>query len=325
VNSRTRRPKKIKKTKQGVSAVAIAAAVISCCLAVFFITKSKNVDSKESNKQVRKSVVLASEDDVVLVPTPLRSIAKGEKIGSVTFVRTKWPRSKLTMRYVENVDSVSDSVALVALPASLPVPITAISKNASVGNEVVDRIPPEMRAITVRVDAESAVEGWARPGDFVDVILLMNSKSKDRGGIEAKVIAENVKILSAGRSTQPLGGKESASRAPATVTLLVDQENALKVKAANKMGKLTFALRGTGDLTPTLAKRIDQKSILGRARPYVKKKNLYKAKAKGPDGRTYLLSENSQWVEAKKTLAKETPEVKIASEEGSENKQSEEK
>lgn len=304
MKQKTRRPKKIKKSNSNVYVPAIAAVVIAFGF-LFFSSQSKKSEQKT---QVSRSVVVASEDDVVLVPTPLRSIAKGEKLGSVTFVRTKWPKSKLTMSYVTNIDTVAESVALVALPANLPVPTTAISENSSSGNEVIDRIPPEMRAITVRVDAESAVEGWARPGDFVDVILLRNSKSKG-SGIEAKVIAENVKILSAGSSTQPMGGKESSSRAPATVTLLVDQENALKVKAADKIGKLTFALRGTGDVTPTLAKRMDQKTLLGRARHFTKKKQMFNGKATGPNGKTYLLSNNAQWVEASNALPKKADSV----------------
>jgi Flp pilus assembly protein CpaB len=290
VKPRSRRPKKVKKGTPFLS-YGVSLFSVAICVAAFLFFRSQT----EATVRVEKPIIVASEDDLVLVPTPLRPIAKGEKLGAVTFVRTKWQRSKLTMSYVEDVSQVAESVALVSLPANLPIPASAISIDRSVGNEVVDRIPAEMRAITVRVDAESAVEGWARPGDFVDVILLRSSAERDVG-IEAKVIAENVKILSAGRSTEPLGGKESSARAPATVTILVDQQNALKVKAASNIGKLTFALRGTGDTTPTLAKRMDQKTLLGRARAYTPQKRSFVGRATGPDGKTYLLSEDARWV-----------------------------
>lgn len=297
---RARRPKKVKKGN-GFLNLGVPLAAIVVAVLVFIAMRSKT----EATPEVEKPVIIASEDDLVLVPTPLRAIAKGERLGTVSFVRTKWPRSKLSMKYVENVDAVAESVALVSLPAHLPIPTSAVTVDRGVGNEVVDRIPAEMRAITVRVDAESAVEGWARPGDFVDVILLRNSSERDVG-IEAKVIAENVKILSAGRSTEPLGGKDSSARAPATVTILVDQQNALKVKAASNIGKLTFALRGAGDTTPTLAKRIDQKTLLGRARAYTPKKRTFTGRATGPDGKTYLLSEDAQWIAEKSEFQLET-------------------
>jgi pilus assembly protein CpaB len=232
------------------------------------------------------------------VPTPLRPIAKGERIGKVPFARTKWPKSKLNLKYVESIEELRDAVAAVSLPAHLPIPVSSLSDGMGDRNAVVDRIPSGMRAISIRVDAESAVEGWARPGDFVDIILLRNGNDRDTG-IEAKVIAENVKILSAGRSVEPLGPQVSAPRAPATVTILVNQQDALKVKASSSIGKLTLALRGVGDSNPTLAKRMDQKTLLGSSRAYLPRKKVYQGRATGPDGKTYLLSDQSRWVESR--------------------------
>lgn len=248
----------------------------------------------QPHKPVQATVAVATEDDVVLIPTPLRSIAKGEKLDQIPFTRTKWPKSQLKIDYVKAVEDYSSFIALAALPANLPIPLSAISKANAEGNAVVDRIPQEMRAITVRVDEESAVEGWAQPGDYVDIILLRQAKEVEIG-IEAKVIAENVKILSAGKSAEPQSAT-ATSRTPATVTVLVDQENALKVKAAANIGKLTFALRAGGDDAPTIAKRMDQKTLLGSSRALLPQRPIYQGKATGPDGKNYILSDQSQWV-----------------------------
>lgn len=249
-----------------------------------------------TNKQVPVpvQVAVANEDDIILIPTPLRSVAKGERLEKIPLVRTKWPKSQLKIDYLKSLEGYENFVTAAALPANLPIPLSAISQSLAEGNAVVDRIPQEMRAITVRVDDESAVEGWAQPGDYVDIILLRQAKESDIG-IEAKVIAENVKILSAGRSTEPQGS--SAPRSPATVTVLVDQEHALKVKAAANIGKLTFALRAGGDDTPTIAKRVDQKTLLGNSRAMLPQRPIYQGHARGPDGKSYILSEQSQWLE----------------------------
>lgn len=69
-----------------------------------------------------------------------------------------------------------------------------------------------------------AVEGWAQTGNFVDVIVLRQSGDPDLG-IEAKVIAENVKILSIVSTVEQLSQNANAVRPPPTVTLLVSAED----------------------------------------------------------------------------------------------------
>ena len=286
---KAKRPKKV--GHSSVQLELIVFALIVFVVAFYFL-------KKEEVKPAEATIALASEDDVILIPTPLRPVAKGERIDGIPFSRTKWPKSQLKMEYLKAVEGYGSYVTLASLPPNLPVPISALGQAGAEGNAVVDRIPQEMRAITVRVDDESAVEGWARPGDFVDIILLRQAKEADIG-IEAKVIAENVKILSAGRSVEPMGPQGStAAKAPATVTVLVDQEHALKVKAAANIGKLTFALRAGGDDSPTVAKRVDQKTLLGNARAFLPEQPIYQGKATGPDGKVYVLSEQSKWVKS---------------------------
>jgi Flp pilus assembly protein CpaB len=94
-----------------------------------------------------------------------------------------------------------------------------------------------MRAMTINVDATSAVEGWARPGTIVDVLLVTKERTA--------VVAEKVKILSAERSVAP--GDSATSNVPSTVTLLTTQEQTLAINTAIPLGKIAFALRSARD------------------------------------------------------------------------------
>ena len=152
------------------------------------------------------------------------------------------------------------------------------------------------------VDAESAVEGWARSGSFVDVILLRMTDNT-RKGLEAKIIAENVKILSANRSTEPIGGSTTAPRAPTTVTILATQEDALTIKTAASIGKLTFALRGRDDQSPTLVTTMNQQRLLGQSRDVSNQVSSLKGFAKAPDGRVFVLGGDAKWIRSKKIPA----------------------
>jgi Flp pilus assembly protein CpaB len=249
--------------------------------------------AKDSETPIPR-IQIVSEDDTVDLPTPMRTLAKGESLKNSDFRMIKWPRSKVGNTYLQSLEPHNNFFALTQLPANLPIPITAISNFAPDANAVTEAIPVGMRAITVKVDVESAVEGWARTGNYIDVILVRPSK-ENALGLESLVIAENIKILSAGATTTNAGNTESAARTPNTVTLLVTQEDALKVKTAANLGRLTFALRGNGDSTPTVAVSIDGRKLLGQQKQESKSAVIL-GKAKGPDGKTYVLDRDSKWL-----------------------------
>jgi len=285
-----RRPKRIKRTR---SATLPAALLLTCVVAgatVFFM-QPEQVRSVAPVETVR----VAADHDMVLIPTPTRAIARGERLGDVEFAKIKWPKERLNQDFLLTVTEYRDAVATTPLPKFIPVPLTAISRDPLDANAVVEGIPNGMRAITVRVDAESAVEGWARSGNFVDVILIRSAKRE--GELEAKIIAENVRILSAGRSVKPLDAPTAAPQAPKTVTLLVSQEAALKIKAAQNMGKLTFALRGRGDEDPAVVRKVNERAILGGAKS-IQVQERFKGYARDDKGRLFVYKDRSGWKRA---------------------------
>ena len=290
--NRAKLPRKLKRNNNTISFLIISLFVI----ASFALTIPKLL-GKSSEVQTKTIVQITAEDDVVLLPTPTRNIARGEKLGNIEFTSIKWPRSQISDEYLNDISQYKHAIATTALPRFLPVPFSAISTTHIDSNAVVEGIPEGMRAITVKVDAESAVEGWARSGNYIDVIVIKQSNDASVG-LEAKVIAENVKILSAGRSTTPLESSTTAPQAPATVTILVTQEDALKIKTASSIGKLTFALRGTGDQSPTLSIAMDQKRLLGQSKQAenIKQAASFKGHARGPDGKSYVLTDKSEWL-----------------------------
>ncbi len=291
-----RRPKRIRRRASGIVFALSLGGLVMGLAAVIIAVRPREVQSKPATDQVR----IAGDFDMVLIPTPTRAIARGEKLGDVSFAQVQWPKNKLSDNYITDIDEFKNAVAKTALPKYLPIPTSAISAEALDKNAVVEGIPEGMRAITVRVDEEAAVEGWARSGNYVDVILI-RSAPDNFTGLEAKVIAEKVKILSVEGSTTPGPTGGSSQKLPRTITLLTSQEEALKIKTASNIGKLNFALRGSGDESPTITTAMDQRKLLGSSQPSRDKKS-FRGFAKGPDGKVYVLSgEESRWLH--------TPEV----------------
>jgi len=80
-------------------------------------------------------------------------------------------------------------------------------------NQIQPNIPEGYRAVALSVDATTSVEGWARPGAKVDVVLASNINQKPA----VTVIVQNAKVLSADRSVAGDGG-EGGAPTPSTVT-----------------------------------------------------------------------------------------------------------
>ena len=299
-----RKPKKLKSSPNTSLAIVIFSGVLGVMLA-FFLSRP---DASEARPI---PVRVASDFDTMLIPTPSRAIARGEKIADIPITTIKWPENSVTSNYIQDTSAWSGAVVITPLSPYVPIPLASISSQQTDTNAVVEGIPDGMRAITVKVDAESAVEGWARSGNFVDVILIRSTKDS---GLESQIIAENVRILSAGSSTTPVGTDNTSTKAPQTVTLLVTQEDSLKIKTATSLGKLTFALRGKNDQAPTNIVAMNQQHLLGEKRSANDQPTRYNGYATGPNGERYALRDNNHWVSVSTSLGNDPGVSRISPE-----------
>jgi pilus assembly protein CpaB len=182
------------------------------------------------------------EAKIVTVLVPRRDLGAGARLRAEDFEAVRFDDRAVPLDAVTSTELVRGASPLRMLPAGLPVSSALLAyENLSGPNAVVERIPPGMRAITVKVDATAAVEGWAGSGSIVDVLLIEKNRTS--------VVAEKVRVLSAERSVSPLESGATPN-VPSTVTLLVTQEQALAINTAIPLGRISFALRNAGDDAP---------------------------------------------------------------------------
>lgn len=128
-------------------------------------------------------------------------------------------------------------------------------------NSVIENIPAGFRAVTIRVDSRTSVEGWAQGGARVDVVWV----SSIRGKPGIAVIVENAKVLSAER--QVTQNADSLSPIPTTVTLLTNTDDAKRLQLASVSGALSLSLRGDGDVKSSPGVPITVDDLIKEARP----------------------------------------------------------
>ena len=142
-----------------------------------------------------------------------------------------------------------------------PILDSALVKKSK-GNFVAASLKPGMRAVAIKVSAESMVGGFLEPGDYVDVILTYKENIQSPSDEDPRIkklielnldkyavetILEKVHVLAVDQKAQrPDEGKIRVGK---TVTLGVEARDAEKLALAGQLGDLTLSLRGIGDET----------------------------------------------------------------------------
>lgn len=178
------------------------------------------------------------------VVVPVRMIETGETLQPNMFRVESRPQAAVSERIVRNLADIQGQFAKAVIMPGEPLnreyvvatrPINAITRN----------IPEGYRAVTITVNVQTGVEGWARPGARVDVAWT----SGGARGSRLKIIVQNALVLSAERQmVPPPDAAGVAGPVPSTVTLLAAAKDAARILlASNTGGTLSLALRGESD------------------------------------------------------------------------------
>jgi Flp pilus assembly protein CpaB len=148
------------------------------------------------------------------------------------------------------------------------IPPGAFLQNDLVSNEPLvssETIPAGMRAVTVTVDSRAGVAGHVKPFSRVDVLCTYESK----GMKEIGVVVPYAKVFSVNGMTTPSGQAGGAQQESNSVTLIVKEDDALRIELARTVGALSLNLVGNTTEIPTLRSTspISQKQLFHEAGP----------------------------------------------------------
>ncbi len=132
-------------------------------------------------------------------------------------------------------------------------------------------VPAGYRAVAVRVEEETSVAGFLKPGCRVDVAAILNVRgSNGASQTISKVLLQDVTVGAVGQSLT--GDTESSANLSRSVTLLVKPDEVPVLHLAATQGKIRLAMRhfedmGEGqtgvaresDLDPDVGKEADRK------------------------------------------------------------------
>lgn len=203
------------------------------------------------NGGAAKSAAAAPEVKGVSVVVAARPIKYGDRLEAGMLTLVQAPANMVpegafqTIQQVLGADAGKPPVALIPIAARepvLPAKISGPGARPTVAAELADG----MRAYTLRVDDSSGVGGHALPGDRVDVVLVRDAtpNGPDRTWV-SHVVVQNVRLLGVDLNADPTTEKPAS---PSTATIEVSVEEAQKLSIAATVGKLSLALRKTGEV-----------------------------------------------------------------------------
>jgi pilus assembly protein CpaB len=212
--------------------LALGAAAFCGLLAILVAQQYLQKELDDSRKSSDGFIVAAKVD-----------IPAGAKITAEQVKLIPYRRSEIPADAVADLNDVVGRVARTEIPAQTPVLARIVTKPGDAANAVTDRLREGMRAVAVRVDEASSVAGFATPGNYVDIIAVLNPGGAARP--VSKVILQNIRVLANGKQTQVRPDEKAV--AGNTVTLEVTPAQGETLKLAEREGTLQLMLRSVAD------------------------------------------------------------------------------
>jgi pilus assembly protein CpaB len=172
----------------------------------------------------------------------VKDLRVGESIQIASVALTDWPASRpVTGAFIKPAEITGRVLLLPLAAGELVVEHTLAPSGAGVG--LTAKIPPGLRAISLRSDDVAGVSGFLAPGSYVDVLVTYHP-STAADFITATVL-QDAHVLATGQKVEP--DPEGKATTTDVVTLLTTPQDAEKVTLASSLGKLHFILRNGSD------------------------------------------------------------------------------
>ncbi|MCO6430136.1 MAG: Flp pilus assembly protein CpaB [Deltaproteobacteria bacterium] len=222
--------------------VLIAGLAFVCLSSVALFVIFTFSDYSEAHNDTPIVVEKEAKLETVEVLVPVQAITGGSSLEPSQFRIETRPKVGISDRIVRDLEEIKGMYAMTLILPGQPLYKDYLT-NVRPVNQITAKIPPGFRAVTIRVDVKSSIEGWARAGARVDV--AWNTTIRGRRAVQ--IIVENALVISAARQLESHGSQQPSAEVPSELTLMVTNEDAKKIMLASGTGSLSLSLRGDRD------------------------------------------------------------------------------
>lgn len=223
----------------------------------------------------------------VLVATV--ALARGTRLTPEQLAWRRWPEEAVVegfLRREERPDalqSFEDWIVRVPIWEGEPVRLDRLSEGTSGVMALI--LDPGMRAMALRVAAESSAGGFILPNDRIDLIHTIQTDADGDGDEEpiSRTIIRNVKVLAVDQLADDADDRGAV--VGDTVTIALTPEQVEFVEMARNSGRVSLSLRSVADYGDTMVGDLDLLTLAPPKVPVEETVVLLEADRPGDDGR----------------------------------------
>jgi len=221
--------------------VAVLGGSLALIVGAIFVVQSF---SRESPAPVEVATTAPPAPVVELIDclVAIEKIEPGTALDPSRFKKETRPVVSAGTNIVTSFDKLRGAYAASFIAAGQPLLMDYVTTKAP-ANEIQANIPEGFRAVAVSVNDVSNVEGWVRAGAKVDVMLASEVSNKP----VITLLAQNAKVLSAGKVASSKSSRSSNNVGVTTITIMVTVDEATKIQLAASSGVMSLSLRGDED------------------------------------------------------------------------------
>ena len=216
---------------------------------------------KELHKPAEKTVAVAAKVETVTVPVASQNLEAGRKLtlGDIVIMKltpAQMKAQKISGSFMGSPKQIIGRIVKTPMREGA----TFDSPNfypEGTGPSLTDRLKPGFRAVTITVDQDAAVAGFAIPGSLVDVLFRAdavtpaNSDPQDQLPEITVTLIEAAEVLALNKDmTQAFlidSARPSNPNGKTSITLAVTQRQAVSLQVADGRGAMSLSLRGKDD------------------------------------------------------------------------------
>jgi pilus assembly protein CpaB len=214
---------------------------------------------------VQKARAAGGNDDMMSIVVAQQTIPMGVEIKPAMLSVAKSSKSLAPQGGFTNPEKLAGRVVRSPVLKGMPV-IEEMLAAAGTPAGLTGLVPAGYRAVAVKVEEETSVAGFLKPGCHVDVAAVLNVRGANGGSSQmiSKVLLQDVTIGAVGQSLT--GDAESSATLSRSVTLLVKPEDVPVLHLAATQGKIRLAMRHYEDMDAN-ANGVARESELDGAKP----------------------------------------------------------
>ena len=231
-------------------ALVVALALTGGATYVFYRLRGPSGPGAEMRK-----VVVASKE-----------LAAGSVLKADELTTADWPSNLATTGVFSKVDEVVGRAVIYPVGEKDIIRERDLAAPGS-GLGLAPKIPPGMRAVSVRSNEVVGVAGFLYPGSRVDVLATLRPTGGDSAVVTeplTQTILQDVEVITAGQRIQP--DPEGKPQTVNVVTLLLNPEDSQKLMLATNQATIQFVLRSGADKEKVETESVSVGDLLGKSK-----------------------------------------------------------